>query len=102
MAAWRISSVVSESVARAEPSASSGSSPRVTRHCRAGASPAQSQHRCRVSSEPMVLSSGSATSLTIGRASSLGTAELAGVNSCTELHCKRRVLHAGKLSSRAC
>lgn len=39
MAACRISSVVSESVARAEPSASSGSSPRVTRHCRAGASP---------------------------------------------------------------
>ena len=39
MEACRISSVVSLSVARAEPSASRGSSPRVTRHCRAGASP---------------------------------------------------------------
>lgn len=34
-----ISSVVSVSVARAEPSASSGSRPRVTKHCRAGCSP---------------------------------------------------------------
>ena len=35
----RMSSVVSVSVARAEPSASRGSSPRVTRHCLAGPSP---------------------------------------------------------------
>lgn len=42
MEACRISSVVSLSVARAEPSASRGSSPRVTRHCRAGASPVPS------------------------------------------------------------
>jgi len=35
----RISSVVSESEARALPCASSGSRPRVMRHCRAGCSP---------------------------------------------------------------
>lgn len=39
MAAARISSVVSLSVARAEPSARTGIRPRVMRHCRAGASP---------------------------------------------------------------
>ena len=39
----RISSVVSESVARVLPCASSGSRPRVIRHCRAGCSPLQVQ-----------------------------------------------------------
>ena len=43
-----MSSVVSASVARAEPSDSMGSRPRVTRHCRAGASPEQDQVRLSV------------------------------------------------------
>ena len=44
----RISSVVSVSVALAEPSASKGSSPLVMRHCRAGASPEQVHVRLSV------------------------------------------------------
>ena len=44
----RMSSVVSTSVARAEPSDSMGSRPRVTKHCRAGASPEQDQVRLSV------------------------------------------------------
>lgn len=43
-----ISSVVSVSVARAEPSARRGSRPRVIRHCRAGCSPLQVQVRLSV------------------------------------------------------
>lgn len=44
----RISSVVSVSVALAEPSASKGNSPLVMRHCRAGASPEQVHVRLSV------------------------------------------------------
>ncbi len=44
----KISSVVSVSVALAEPSASKGSSPLVMRHCRAGASPEQVHVRLSV------------------------------------------------------
>ena len=44
----KISSVVSVSVARADPSASKGSSPLVMRHCRAGASPEQVQVKLSV------------------------------------------------------
>ena len=43
-----MSSVVSTSVARADPSDSMGSSPRVTKHCLAGASPEQDQVRLSV------------------------------------------------------
>ena len=43
-----ISSVVSVSVARADPSASRGSSPRVIRHCRTGCSPLHVQVRLSV------------------------------------------------------
>ena len=44
----KISSVVSVSVALAEPSASKGNSPLVMRHCRAGASPEQVHVRLSV------------------------------------------------------
>jgi hypothetical protein len=48
MAAERISSVVSVSVALAEPSARRGRRPRVMRHCLAGASPLHVQVRLSV------------------------------------------------------
>ena len=94
----RISSVVSESVARVLPCASSGSRPRVIRHCRAGCSPLQ------VQVSESVVSTGTAT-VSTGMAGRYLATQPRGRAAARQHHYQRRMhLQAGDhaVRSRPC